>query len=444
MRPISHLHVVVTLVLSLSLTISCVHKANTESAPLLAGSAEISITPDPTTHDIPLGGYGDRKGEPATGVRDPVMARTLYLEQGDEKIAIVSCDLLFVPLSLTDAVRSRLKDSPLGDVKLFLAATHSHAAPEAMAMNSLNTFNHPAIGIYDPWLLDWTADLVALCIVEAARSPQPARVALGSREMEGLSRNRRGDGTTDPRITVLSVSAGPDRPIAMLTHFAAHPTILDSDMMEISAGWPGVLCRTLETSIGAGIKAIYLNGAQGDVSPVPSGSGSNIERMIAYGQQLSEEALACLEVSETMSSPVLSMTEVKVSLPPRTLSPQFAAIAGKEYQLDEASATAFVNKLFPEETTIPAIRIGSLILIGIPGEMASSLGLQVRKEIESSGEVTALVVGLVGDLVGYILPPEEYDQGGYEATVSFHGRTLGTVMTESAIKAGKALLTEAK
>ena len=101
-----------------------------ERPPILAGSATLSITPDPSTHNIPLGGYGAREGKPATGVRDPVIARTLYLQQGETKVALVACDLVFIPGSLAEAVRYRLQAGQMDDVQLFLAATHSHAAPE--------------------------------------------------------------------------------------------------------------------------------------------------------------------------------------------------------------------------------------------------------------------------------------------------------------------------
>ncbi len=415
-------------------------RGETDRPQLLAGSSSISITPDTKAHDIPLGGYGERDGKPATGAHDPVMSRALYLEQGDTKVALVSCDLLYIPFSLADAVRSRLKEGGKEDVLLFMAATHSHAAPEAMAMNSNNTAGNAAIGIYDPWLLEWTANIVTLSVFQAMGDVKPARIALGTLETEGMIRNRRDDGTVDNRLTVLSISAGEEQPVAMIVHFAAHPTILGADMMKISAGWPGSLCRSLEKNIGAGIKVLFLNGAQGDVTTIRPEGSSDIEKMTTFGKQVSEKALECLDSSTLMEDPVLKATELPVKLPPKSISPQFAAIAGEEYKLDEKQALAFAEQAFPNEVTVSALRIGSLVMVGIPGEMASSLGMKVRTELESSGKGTALVIGLVNDLVGYILPPEEYDQGGYEATDSFYGRTLGTLMTESAIKAGKAVL----
>jgi len=418
----------------------CPVQGKSDSPPLLAGSSSISITPDPKAHDIPLGGYGDRNGKPATGVHDPVMSRAVYLEQGDTKVALVSCDLLYIPFSLADAVRSRLQEGGKEDVFLFMAATHSHSAPEAMAMNSNNTAGNAAIGMYDPWLLDWTANIVALSVFQAMADAKPVRIALGTLETEGLIRNRRDDATVDNRLTVLSISAGEEQPVAMIVHFAAHPTILGADMMEISADWPGALCRTLEKNIGAGITVLYLNGAQGDVTTVRPEGSSDIEKMTTFGKRVSEKVLECLDSSILMENPILKATELPVKLPPKSLFPQFAAIAGEEYKMDEKQALAFVEQAFPNKVTISALRIGSLVMVGIPGEMTSALGMKIRTELESSGKVTALVVGLVNDVVGYILPPEEYDQGGYEATASFYGRTLGTLMTESAIKAGKSVL----
>ena len=38
-----------------------------------------------------------------------------------------------------------------------------------------------------------------------------------------------------------------------------------------------------------------------------------------------------------------------------------------------------------------------------------------------------------------MLPPQEYDAGGYEASVSFYGRTLGPVIVDGAVKGVRQL-----
>src|SRR5579864_3807343 len=65
------------------------------AATLKAGVAKVDITP-------PLGlkmyGYGDRK-EGATSILDPLYARVLVLEVGDQRVALLVCDLgrVFAP-----------------------------------------------------------------------------------------------------------------------------------------------------------------------------------------------------------------------------------------------------------------------------------------------------------------------------------------------------------
>ena len=73
------------------------------AAPTLqAGLAEVEITP-------PIGyrmdGYFTERL--STGVKDPLMAKALVFQQGDTKAALVVCDLLGVPQTLTREVRAR-------------------------------------------------------------------------------------------------------------------------------------------------------------------------------------------------------------------------------------------------------------------------------------------------------------------------------------------------
>ena len=48
-----------------------------------------------------------------------------------------------------------------------------------------------------------------------------------------------------------------------------------------------------------------------------------------------------------------------------------------------------------------------------------------------------MVCSHVNGWMGYILAPEDYDRGGYEATLSFYGREEGTKVVEAGIKALK-------
>src|SRR5947209_7557375 len=56
-----------------------------------AGVGRVEITPPVGT---PLGGYGERKGAPSTGVHDPIQAKALVLDDGATRLAIVTSDLV--------------------------------------------------------------------------------------------------------------------------------------------------------------------------------------------------------------------------------------------------------------------------------------------------------------------------------------------------------------
>jgi hypothetical protein len=57
---------------------------------LEVGVAGCDITPDVTGHAVPLAGYGARKGQPATGVHDPLHAKVLFLREGQKSMALVT------------------------------------------------------------------------------------------------------------------------------------------------------------------------------------------------------------------------------------------------------------------------------------------------------------------------------------------------------------------
>ena len=109
------------------------------SAELRAGAAKGSITPDVAAHKVPLGGYAARRGAAATGVHDPVFARALVLSEANVKVGIVSVDLCFLPANVKAEVVARVAAAGvtgLDSEHLLIAATHTHTAPDPLAMHS--------------------------------------------------------------------------------------------------------------------------------------------------------------------------------------------------------------------------------------------------------------------------------------------------------------------
>ncbi len=74
------------------------------------------------------------------------------------------------------------------------------------------------------------------------------------------------------------------------------------------------------------------------------------------------------------------------------------------------------------------------MIVGIPGEMAASLGQQIKTEAAQLTEVKCPTIGGLADAwISYMLPPAEYHKGGYESSVSFYGETLGPTVVAGAV-----------
>jgi hypothetical protein len=94
----------------------------------------------------------------------------------------------------------------------------------------------------------------------------------------------------------------------------------------------------------------------------------------------------------------------------------------------------------PRETTVQALRLDDWMVTSVPGEMIVSLGLRIKAALHDAGAKHPTIGGLGNEWISYILTADEYAQGGYEASVSFYGPTLGETITTGAISVGKEIL----
>lgn len=156
-------------------------------AGLLAGAAEVDITPPP---GMPKAGHSSN-AQSGTGFRTRLHAHVLHLRAGTTSLAIVQCDLLAGSSIVAQLVARAIADDT--DVRLpglFLGATHTHAGPgQFHGSEAMNRFasNHSG---FDPAWTAWLVDRIAGAVCEAVATRRPARLAFGATEVWGLTRNR--------------------------------------------------------------------------------------------------------------------------------------------------------------------------------------------------------------------------------------------------------------
>ena len=428
----------------LSFAVAGVHR--TMGADLMAGVARIDLTP-PMSMKATLGGYGERMNKPATGVHDRIYAKALVLSDGTHRFALVTADILAFPSAIKTAVLGKLTDAGWKPDQIMLLPSHSHTSIEMNAINPMNLLRIPQIGLFQKELYDLTVANLTKVITEAAHDLVPVTVGTTSIPLTGWNRNRRrGNQATDPDLTVTRIDKVGGEPFAVLVNWTAHPTLMDAEDMMFSGGWPGHLQRTLAALIGRGVVAMFYNGAEGDQSPVPRpdtegrpttapSAVSNWERAERYGRELAIVVWRVWEKIQPTRSPRLAYHLEEVSLPPPACHPDFMKTGGAEYGLSPEIMQPILATMMPRKTAIGYLRLGDLLIVGIPGEMAAEMGMHIKQKVrESTGAKHVVIGGLANEWISYILSAEEYDKGGYESSVSFYGRTLGQTIVEGALR----------
>jgi neutral ceramidase len=211
---------------------------------LLAGAVEVDITPPP---GLPKAGYS-RNARTGTGFRSRLRARVLHLRAGTGSLALVQCDLLggsAVVHRLVARAVAGATDVPAAGV--LVGATHTHGGPgQFLGTDFYNRFASNEPGFDAAWA-QRLASRIGAGVRQAAEQRRPARLAWGSAEVWGLTRNRsltsyvRNDDvvdrraerqrayvSVDPRLHMLRVDAvesdGGTGPLAALVVFPVHGT----------------------------------------------------------------------------------------------------------------------------------------------------------------------------------------------------------------------------
>jgi neutral ceramidase len=409
----------------------------TKAAEIRAGIAKIDITP-PLSLKSSLGGYGDRMNRPATGVHDRIMAKALVLTDGRKKFCLVTVDALGFAPPVKTAVLDRLTDKGWTAENLVLLASHSHTAIEMNALNPLNDFQIPQMGIHNPPLFDLIMHRLAQVVMDAEKTLVPVAIGTSSIELTKWNRNRRiPGGIVDPELTVVRIDRLDGKPFAVFVNWTAHPTFMGSEDMWFSGDYPGHLQRTLEALIGDGEVAMFCNGAEGDQSTIarPESGDSHYEKAERYGRELGIAAWRLWQKIQPERSVPFAFWREEIALPKRQWHPNFRETGGKEYGLTEDLLRDMLPKLWPTKTASVSLRLGDLVIVGIPGELCTQKGLEIKHRTkEITGAPHPIIGGLADEWIGYIIPIEQYKMGQYEASMSFYGPTLIDVIVNGAVK----------
>ena len=433
--------------------------APAEAPPLEVGIAVEDITP-PVGYR--MGGYFRERF--STGTRDPLHARAIVLRQGDVRVALAFCDLVGIPVHLSNDVRERVRQRtgiPVDHV--VIAATHTHTGP-------LMPRGWAPPTEQDEYMKSLASTLVKT--IEAALADcRPSRLAAGGMtQLTPLSFNRRyrfrdgvvrtlgpvtralpghepeniegAAGPIDPNIGVLLVG---DPPRAALSVFALHlNTVGDTTVGDTrwSADFPFFLERDLRKAFGPAFISVFGAGCCGDINALDIAK-PRMRTTEEIGSALAATIAAAYGRLRPLGEGSLAAKSVRFEWPLRRPSKEEVERARAELARSdvpflkrvEATGTLDLDRAAgrPWTVEVQAFRLSrDAAVVTMPGEVFAEFGLAVKR---ASPFRTTLVVEMANDHAPCYVPTRQaFAQGGYEVLNSRLEPGAGEKMVEEAVK----------
>jgi neutral ceramidase len=369
---------------------------------LQAGVAKVDITPDDVNG---LEVVGHRRK--VTGVRDPLRAGVLILDDGETKAAIVTLDTINAWNEMVKLARQRIEtETGVPAANIMIAASHNHSGPGFDAESK------------------WGRELIdklGAAAKTAAASMRPVSVGYGEDQITfGINRRKvidgravvrlNPEGPNDPRVKVLRFDDGRSlTPLAVVMHAVCHPCFFtwgDKGSVpyprgypKMSADFPGEAQSFVEMCYGNETHSLFLQGCAGDIRPNLPGYPYRCadEADIQWaGRDLGGAVVRTLARSVTREE-----LRKRTEFYPIRVASSVVSLPGKEGRID---------------AELQAMKIGPYLLLTMPGEPMVEYGFKLEKAI--ADRAVPIIIGYANGHVGYIATTDAYKVGGYEPNTS--------------------------
>lgn len=395
---------------------------------------------------IYLAGFGDKRL--ATGRHDDLWARTVVLDYGETRIAVVVVDFIgYYSEGAYFGINhiNKMIDPKLGIQEVLLASTHSHEGPDTIGPWGDGPLKD---GKY-PKYLRFVDRQIARSIEQAARNLQPARIRLGvtdpskSPSIAGMQTRTSGRPPhffdQELRMMQFVGTSGRGRTIATIVNWNTHPESMEDKNTILTSDFPHAIRQEIERKYGG--TALYINGAIGaaeiigdtnnknrdrirfDGKDFPLNEKSNrpvftFERTEAIGRDVARAAIEALDRGEWSRSNRLQVRKADLKGP---MDNQGYLLLTRLGVFDTLPVSE--DGSIPEfRTSIYAIDLGDAQIVTTPGELFPEVFYGVAKfkrsdcpaadtgappEPSIRDAMTAgyrFMFGLCPDELGYIVP----------------------------------------
>ena len=369
---------------------------------LKAGVAKVDITPS-DVRDFEVTGHRRK----VTGVRDPLRAGVLVLNDGETWAAIVTLDTIGAWDEMVQLARGRIeKLTEIPAANILVAASHNHSGP---AFEADSEWGRALI------------EKIGNAAKDASQSMQTVSVGYDEDQINfGINRRKvingravvrlNPEGPNDPRVKVLRFDNGTSlTPMAVLMHAVCHPCFFTwgdkgtqpypEGYPRMSADFPGEAQSFVEMCYGGKTSSLFLQGCAGDIRPNLPGYPYRCadEADIQWaGRDLGSAVIKALARNVTREQLRTREDFYRIRVASKTVS-----LPGKEGRID---------------AELMALKIGPYLLLTMPGEPMVEYGFKLERDI--ADRAIPIIVGYANGNIGYIPTETSYQVGGYEPNTS--------------------------
>ncbi len=437
---------------------------------LKAGMTRVDITP-PT--GLELAGYPHYPRN-NTGFHDPLYAACMYLNNGQQEVAMVTLDLLFFSKKHVAAVRRLVNEKCGIDAShIMISCSHTHSGPWASGRLDIESLEagKEQPKEYVETIISKIADIICEAKATAFEAYFTSGTTVCGAE-SGIGGNRRmPGGPHDPLVSVMAIKDTADVVRGIMVNYTLHPTFIHEWSNVCTADYPCYLKMQLEEMEPHALVG-FAQGASGNQSSRYYRQGESYDEAERVGRILGKAAHTVLEKATWVNELPVAVANAEVELELRDFGTEEQLLAQVEHDekiykelyakygdsknreeyylwqnanlklLGSEDQLGYVRmqkkginvELLTDEAPaeIQVIRLGGTVVVGLQGELFVEYALYIKAV---AGFATVIVNELAnGCLPGYLYTPESLVTGGYETDTSMLGENFGKHIVDKTLE----------
>jgi len=386
----------------------------------------------------------------ASGQEGKLRASAIVIER-DTRLCIVSCDILMIQRDILDEVCQRIESEfSIPFENILIACTHTHHAPSTISIHGYSRNELFCAHVKDAILSavhtamhkleDAQETKMYFWLGEESTVGQNSRLLMRDKTIYWVGPKEdalRPTGPFDPELPVIVFKRMDGNMEALLFNHSTH-NIGTRQSNKRSPGFYGLVAQKLEEELGGTV--IFLPGAAGSTHDLALPTDEKILRIEnAVKKALSfskpRELSSIKSVKREVEYRVRKFDEEKEDKAvcyycnKRTTDPKLIIEVFRKMRRELLGHQDEVRK-----TWLQAMLLGDIALVGIPGELFTELGIQIKRR---SPFRYTYIVELANDYIGYIPDKQAFDLGGYQVWTGFHSfvaKGTGEAIVKEAVK----------